>query len=600
MYKEIYKLFSRSERIKLATTGCIQILLAFLDLLGVALIGLVGALSIYGIQSKNVGERVYNLLELLQIEEFSFQNQVAVVAAMAAFVLVAKTLFSLFLTKKTLWFISNIGAGISSNIVKSLLSQNLGFVNSFKQQELIYSISTGVDVLTTRVIGTSISVFTDIFLAAVLFTGLLFVDPFTSVTVLGIFGLIGFVLLKILRAKAFNLGSDENKIGVQSNQLIWEVLNTFREATVRNRRYFYAHKIRDLRYELSHVTASRQFMLNINKYVMEITLVLGALILTAVQFSITDATHAIAKLAIFLAAASRIAPAILRVQQGYVSINSGLGTADKTLTLINEIRISSQSSLSESDPDFKYTNFHPILKIENLNFSYGSNFGFKNLSIEIAPGEHVALVGPSGAGKSTLIDLMLGIIEPDAGSVRISGMTPIQTFHEWPGACAYVPQEIVIVPGTFLENITLGFDPNFKNTSMNEIWQAVRISGLEEFVESLPNKLNTDLGEKGFKLSGGQKQRLGIARAFYTNPKLIILDEATSALDSETENKISTVLSEFRGKITLITIAHRLSTIVNADKVYYLESGKIIASGKFEDVRRKVPNFDKQAQLMGM
>lgn len=449
MYKEIYKLFSRTERIKLAITGCVQILLAFLDLLGVALIGLVGALSIYGIQSKNVGDGIYSLLKILQIENFNFQSQVAVVAAMAAFVLIAKTLLSLFLTKKTLWFISNIGAGISSNIVKSLLSHNLVFVNKFKQQELIYSISTGVDVLTTRVIGTSISVMTDLFLSVVLFTGLLLVDPITSVTVLGIFGFIGFVLLKILRTKAFNLGSDENKVGVSSNQLIWEVLNTYREATVRNRRYFYANKIRDLRYELSHITASRQFMLNINKYVMEITLVLGALVLTAIQFSVTDATHAIAKLAIFLAAASRIAPAILRIQQGYVSINSGLGTAEKTLSLIKQISSSSLDSLSQSSTNFKYLNFLPELKIDNLNFSYGSNFGFTNLSIEIAQGEHVALAGPSGAGKSTLVDLMLGIVEPDSGTIRISGLEPIKAFHEWPGACAYVPQETVIIPGLF-------------------------------------------------------------------------------------------------------------------------------------------------------
>lgn len=130
--------------------------------------------------------------------------------------------------------------------------------------------------------------------------------------------------------------------------------------------------------------------------------------------------------------------------------------------------------------------------------------------------------------------------------------------------------------------------------------QAIRISGLEEFIETLPNKLNTDLGEKGFKLSGGQKQRLGIARAFYTNPKLVILDEATSALDSETENSIASMLSEFKGKITIVTIAHRLSTIVNADKVYYLEKGKILADGKFEEVRKKVPNFDRQANLMGI
>jgi ABC-type multidrug transport system fused ATPase/permease subunit len=220
------------------------------------------------------------------------------------------------------------------------------------------------------------------------------------------------------------------------------------------------------------------------------------------------------------------------------------------------------------------------------------------VSLTIKPGETIAIVGPSGAGKTSLVDTILGVLKPDSGVVTISRMPPQDAINYWPGAIAYVPQDVVISNKSFLENITLGYDKESLNESL--VKEAVRIAQLHEFVKSLPQGMHTLVGERGSKVSGGQRQRIGIARALYTNPKLLVLDEATSSLDGQTEADISSSILELRGKVTIVIIAHRLSTVLNADRIYYLEDGKIAAQGTFSEVRRLVPDFDSQAKLMGL
>jgi ABC-type multidrug transport system fused ATPase/permease subunit len=213
-------------------------------------------------------------------------------------------------------------------------------------------------------------------------------------------------------------------------------------------------------------------------------------------------------------------------------------------------------------------------------------------------GEKIAIVGPSGSGKSTLIDLILGILRPDSGQILISGKAPIDSFSIWPGETAYVPQKVGIIDGSILENLTFGF--SVEKLSMDQIQSAIAKSALTEFISEHPQGLDAQVGEKGSRLSAGQRQRLGIARALITNPKLLILDEATSALDGITEEIISTSIKNLGASTTVIMIAHRLSTVQNADRVIYIESGMIVSQGSFQEVRMQVPDFDRQARLMGL
>jgi ABC-type multidrug transport system fused ATPase/permease subunit len=197
-----------------------------------------------------------------------------------------------------------------------------------------------------------------------------------------------------------------------------------------------------------------------------------------------------------------------------------------------------------------------------------------------------------------MIDLLLGVLAPDSGTILISGLPPLLAVAKWPGAVSYVPQDVVIAAGTIRENISLGYPAVEAKEDL--IFDALKLAQLEEFTSSLPDGIDTQVGERGTKISGGQRQRLGIARAMFTRPTLLVLDEATSSLDGETEASISDAIHELKGLTTVVIIAHRLSTIRNVEKVVYLDKGKVLAVGSFDEVRKAVPDFDFQAKIMGL
>jgi len=221
-----------------------------------------------------------------------------------------------------------------------------------------------------------------------------------------------------------------------------------------------------------------------------------------------------------------------------------------------------------------------------------------DVTLAVEVGRSLAIVGPTGAGKSTLADVILGVLQPAMGEVNIGGLPPLSTFATWPGAVAYVPQDVAMTNGTVRDNVALGLP--FEAIDDNWAWDALERAHLADFLRRNRDGLDTVIGEHGIKLSGGQRQRLGVARALYSRPKLLVLDEATSALDAETERAIAMTLAALEGEVTTVTVAHRLATIIHCDTIAYLESGKITALGTFDEVRASAPNFDHQATLLGL
>ena len=338
----------------------------------------------------------------------------------------------------------------------------------------------------------------------------------------------------------------------------------------------------------------------VSKYVIESTVLVGAVLIGAAQFFLQDAAHAIATLAIFLAAGTRIAPAVLRLQQGTVLIKTALGSAAPTLDLIDALGSSPLTVNTDDKVDLLHEGFVSEISVKDVSLTYPDKSvpAIASVSLEIPAGTSIAFVGPSGAGKTTMIDILLGVLIPDSGSVLVSGLPPLLAVAKWPGAVSYVPQDVVIAAGTIRENSALGYP--IAEATDELISEALKIANLDEFVASLPDGIDTQVGERGARISGGQRQRLGIARAMFTRPHLLVLDEATSSLDGETEASISEAIDAMRGSTTVVIIAHRLSTVRNADKVVYLSDGKVIATGSFEEVRKAVPDFDHQAKIMGL
>jgi len=591
---------SKLDKRKLIFITVIQILLGMMDLLGVLAIGLLGTLSITGIQSNQPGSKVSTVLELLGLSNATFQTQALFIGTAAVLLLIGRTVLSIIFTRRILYFMSYRGAAISANLVSRFLAQPLLVIQRWSVQQALFAVTRGVEIVALEVLALSVVLIADIALLVVLLTGLFIVDPITSIGTIIIFGVIALILYKLMHQRAEKIGSKSASLSIKSSEKISEVFSSYRESVVRNRRDFYAREIAKTRYEFADTRAEISFMPYISKYVIETTVIVGAVLIGAIQFLMQDAAHAVATLAIFVAAGSRIAPAVLRIQQGSVTMKSSLGMAKPTLDLIEFLGNQPISENLDDAVHTKHDGFIPSLNVSNVSITYPekSERALTNLTLRVEPGTVIAIVGPSGAGKTSLVDVFLGVLKPDTGSVKISGVAPLEAISKWPGAIAYVPQDVLVANGSIRENVALGYPLSAATDEL--VNEALRIASLSQYVLSLPEGLDTNLGERGAKISGGQRQRIGIARALFTKPKLLVLDEATSALDGGTEESISSDIQKLRGTTTVILIAHRLSTVRDADLVIYMEMGEIVSRGTFEEVRSAVPDFDRQAKLMGL
>ena len=577
----------------------IQCFLALLDLIGVVIIGIVGSLSIQGIQSKTPQGKTLSVLEFLNISDFPLQTQVTILTLLAVVALLLKTVLSMIFTKRILNFLSDRGSDTASNLVDKLLGEPLTSIHSRDSHDIEYAIGAGLSAITLGVLGLVVTVLSDLTLVLVLFFGVFTIDPLIATTTLLFLGGGGVAFYAMLHNKARILGATTARMNIAINGKISEVLSLYREIYVRNKRSYYADEIRKMKRSYSDALAEQTFMPNISKYAMEISLIISIVIVSAIQFLSNDAVRATASLAVFLAATSRLAPALLRIQQSLVQIQTNIGIAEPTLLILRRAEGLNPVARDNEFHDPNYSEFVPSIKIENISFNYpDSNLKvLNNISLEIAEGTFVAVVGPSGSGKTTLIDILLGMHEPLSGTVQISGLPPSEAIFNWPGAISYVPQSVRLINGTIRENITFGFPKESNSDLLLE--NSIRSASLEEFVSGLSDGVETLIGKNGIGMSGGQAQRIGIARALFTNPKLLILDEATSALDNETEVDISKSISQLKGKVTLVVIAHRLSTIRKADKVVYLDKGNLVIEGTIDDVRRAVPSFEVRSEASG-
>lgn len=590
------------DRRKILFVSIIQMVVGLLDLVGILLVGLLASISLSTNGKQEYPSYAKWILSTIGIENVQKDRVILIVAVIAVAALAGRTIFSLLITKKTIQFLSLKGAEISSNLISRLISQPLTFLKINNSQDNLYSLTRGVEYITVYVLATSIVLISDVSILFILTMALLVIAPETMLVVLASSIIILVFLHKKITKNATKLGETAAQLNIDSNKKILEIFDTYREASVKNRRGFYAKSIRVLRHDLARQMADLYFMPYMSKYIVEGCVILAALLVTGVQLILSNGPQAISTLILFLAAGGRIGPAILRIQQGIIQVNSGLGMSLKTLDLVDSLKELDLRTEIESDgpPNFNYSGFVGSVRLTNVTYKYPGNTiaSLKNINLEIEQGALVAIVGRSGAGKSTLVDLILGIINPDTGGVRISEVQPEDAIKKWSGAISYVPQQVSLIEGTIAENVALGY--KLESIDTIQIEKALAIAQLDSWVSTLSEGVSTSIGEKGNKISGGQRQRLGIARAVLTEPKLLVLDEATSALDSETELSFTKALNIIRGATTVILISHRLSVVRDADLVIYMSNGAIECSGTFDQVRILNEDFANQVKLLGL
>lgn len=602
------------QRRRLVLAAGVQVTLNLLDLVGIALIGLVAAVAASGVGAKSpLPDWAATVLGWFGLGDLTVSQVSVIIALTAVLVLVLKTILQALMTRRISRFLANRQAEVSASLAREFLSRPLLFVQRWTTSEAIYALGPGVGAATVAILGSAITILAEVSLFVIVIVALLLVDPWVTVGAIVVFGVVVLVTQRILARRGARNAVIMTGASIDTLSAVSEALQTYRETTVLNRREMYIAKYESLVGRYAQATASTTFIMEVPKYVLEATLYLGVLALGVAQFLVQkDLTQAAATVAIFLAAGLRVVPALLRLQGAAITIRNASVSALPTFYLADALET------GQSDPAVierasrvearaireriaaGHGDFDATVTVSDVSVTYldSSRPAVIDASLTVPPGSSLALVGSTGAGKSTLADVIIGVLEPDTGRVVISGETPREAIARWPGAIAYVPQAVALVVGSVRENVALGLPGDAIDDDM--VWEALQRAHLADFLRDQREGLDTYIGERGMRLSGGQRQRLGIARALYTRPRLLVLDEATSALDAETEVAIVRTLDELEGEVSTITVAHRLATVRRADQLLYLEDGRIIATGTFDEVREQVKDFDRQASLLGL
>ena len=570
--------------------------LAFLDIAAIAAIGYL-ATSLGSIASGGVGQKV----EFAGISLPAVTSEtVPLLTAMIIALFVLKALLNIFLSGWAVFFVAKIESKAAKQISEISFKGNLAAARKYSREEMMYAVTAGTSNAFNSLLNSVNSIFSEgVLFISLIIMGLMFVDSSATLSALLYFGTVAvgiqFVIGPLtLRAQVKNFESS-----IELSTSISNLLAVFRELTVSGKKGKFLGDINSAKIISTNNAAKSSFLLTLPRHIIEVALILGISLFLLGQLLSGDIASSAGTIGIFLAGAFRLTTALLPLQASFLAIKTALPSAKMAHDILRELPELVKREANNLNPDEQITHVEqPIGAVfENVTFAYpdSSSPALLNLNFTIEPGSQTALMGPSGAGKSTIADMLCLLLSPTSGRViQITNSSEIELSIG--GRVSYVPQKPGMVSGTILENVALGFEP--ESVDREEVLSALEAAHLGTLIRDLPQGIDTSLGKLKDSLSGGQMQRLGLARAIYSKPNLLVMDEATSALDAESESEIQKTLEEMRGRVTVVVIAHRLNTIQHADKVILLEGGKVTDSGTFKELISRNPSVEKVVDLM--
>jgi ATP-binding cassette subfamily C protein len=582
----------------------LRALLSLLDLAGILAIGFVVTSTAIFLTSGSDPDRVLEFAGL-QIPAVTAQT-LPWVSAAVLFLFLAKALFSVILTKKAAFFVATVEARSARTIAEIAFGGDLGDARKRSREEMMYAIQGGSPSAFNVLLNAVNALATEAMLFVVICIGFLFVDPWATLAAVLYFGLIAFVMQYFVGSLMTKAGQIAAEGAVAANTAISDLLSVFRELLVLGKRKKYIDGIYKARVAAADSAANQYYLSGMPRYIIEAALLVGVALFVLAQALAGDIVKSAATIGVFLSGGFRLTAALLPLQNALLTINAVIPsaqTAHEILELVKADKAGPRqtSTLKVETPAFgkRVSSDLPIgVELIDVSFSYpdSGHPALRSASFRIEPGAQVALMGPSGAGKSTIADLLCSVLTPTAGRiVRTDSPSAPDGFQEL-GRVSYVPQRPGLVSGTILENVALA--ENEDEVNREQALEALQLANLSDLIAELPDGIDTPLGKLQDGLSGGQMQRLGLARALYTKPGLLVMDEATSALDAESESEIQKALDSMRGKVTVVLIAHRLNTIQNADKVILVEDGKVRDSGTFKELIARNPSVERVVDLM--
>ncbi len=592
------------ERSKWSFLTGIRALLSLLDLAGILAIGFVVTSTAIFLTSGSDPNRVLEFAGL-QIPAVTAQTLPWVSAAVLVLFL-AKALFSVLLTKRAAFFVATVEARAARTIAEIGFGGDLADARKRSREEMMYAIQAGSPHAFNTLLNAANTLLSEAVLFLLICLGFLFVDLWATFAAVLYFCLIAFVMQYFVGSLMTKAGQVATEGTVAANTAISDLLSVFRELLVLGKRGKYIDGIYKARADAANSAANQHYLSGMPRYIIEAALLVGVALFVLAQALAGDIVKSAATIGVFLSGGFRLTAALLPLQNALLTINSVLPsarTAHEILALAKgpeaPVRQKNTSKAEGTESHERFNLNSPIgILFRDVSFSYpdADHPALKNASFEVEPGTQVALMGPSGAGKSTIADLLCAVLTPTTGTIARSDSTNGNDSFEALGRVSYVPQRPGLVSGTILDNVALA--ESNEEVNREQALEALQLANLAELISELPGGLDTPLGKLQDGLSGGQMQRLGLARALYTRPGLLIMDEATSALDAESEAEIQKALDSMRGKVTVVLIAHRLNTIQHADKVILVEDGLVKDFGTFKELVARNPSVERVVDLM--
>jgi len=591
-------LLSQRQKTALALLALARVLANGLDILGIAMIGAVGALALGSAVS-------IPFLDQLDIETDTLL--VGILLAAGA-IFVVKTVLGIALNRTTMLYLAKIETLFAVQVAEFIFSGSFAKLRKQSQPEIEWAILRSTQKAFTGILATAIGFIAEASLAVLIFGFLFFTDWTLAIAATLYFAVILAVFQLYSQRTLTTLGKGFAEGSVSVNESIANLTSAFKEITVLAKTAVFLASLAESRAKVARSDAINTYLSVVPRLIVELGLIAGAIGFVAFQYARGDGLSSLVIFGVFLMASLRMMSALLPLQRAFQFLRFEAPVAEAAQDFLWELNKSRDDKVTEAVDPAPLRNPATTedlrqgidVEIDSVSFDYADTeeptVVLRNISLSVEAGSTVALIGPSGAGKSTLVDLVLGLNEPTTGKIRCSGMSPVALRILSPGSISYVPQKPGLVSGTIEQNIALGVP--IDEIDEVALWDAITAAKLTELVASLPDGVKSSLGKQSDSLSGGQIQRLGLARALYTRPRLLVLDEATSALDAETEATISKSLALLKGHTTLIVVAHRLSTVQRADVIHVLDEGRIIASGTFQELRTGSPLVKKYVQLM--
>lgn len=574
IYNKINYIFTKKQKKQLI--GMVVILIAE------ALLELTGVISIYPfiavmlnpqkIQSNAALRFFYDFLGMKTNNEFFLFIAAALIA-----VYIVKNLFNAYAYYARNAFVFDNQREIGIRLMKSYMAEPYSFFLEKNSAVLMRGVGTDVTNFFQLVMQCLI-MFSSCLMIVIFGLFLLFTDVVLSVSMIVVMTLFVTIFVRWNKERALGYGKQTKECQGKMNQWLMQAFGGIKEIKILKREGYFVDQYSGYYSSYTKVQKIFSFLNQIPHLVLEVFCVITLLLLIVFRLqSGADVAVFVPKLSIFAMALFRLFPRISVVNGCINQIIFGYPFMDN---VYNDLKISEEHKyhrerIRENGKKEPTLTFESDVRLENIHYVYPNTETevLSGVNMTIKKGQAVAFVGPSGAGKTTLADVFLGILEPKEGRILCDGKDIVGHADEWAERLGYIPQTIFLSDDTIRNNVAFGLVVD--ETEDDKIWSALEQAQLKEFVQGLPEKLDTRIGERGVRLSGGQRQRVGIARALYTNPEILVLDEATSALDNETESAVMESIEHLLGHKTMVIIAHRITTVRKCDVIYRVDGGHI-------------------------